>query len=93
MYLKRQSGPHSVALPDGTTLSRTDLPAPTTKRWVASRKATVVMAVDAGLITSKEACEIYALSEEELAGWRAAVADFGMNALKTTALQKYRRVT
>ena len=55
MYIRRIPGPHSVTLPDGTQMTRADLPAPTTRRWVASRKAAVVRAVDAGLITAEEA--------------------------------------
>ena len=81
-----------VTLHDGRTLSRADLPDPETRRWVASRKAVVVHAVDAGLIDTDEACALYALSEEELDGWRNAVASFGEPALKTTALQKYRQM-
>ena len=50
MYLKRVDGPRQVTLPDGTILSRADLPPPDTRRWVASRKAVVVNAVLYGLI-------------------------------------------
>lgn len=92
MYLKRTHLPHVVTLDDGSTLSRADLPDPKTRRWVASRKAVVVQAVAAGLIDAEEACKIYGLSEEELEGWRQAVEQFGVSALKTTALQKYRQL-
>ncbi len=92
MYLKRPTGPRMVTLADGTRLSRADLPSPKTSRWVASRKAAVVRAVDAGLIDNEEACEMYGLSEEELDSWRSAVAEFGVGALKTTALQRFRQV-
>ncbi len=81
-----------VTLPDGSTLSRADLPSEKTSRWVASRKAMVVKAVDAGLLDNKEACATYGLSEEELESWRVAVAEFGEGALKTTALQKFRQL-
>ena len=64
MYLKRVDGPRQVTLPDGSTLSRADLPKPDTRRWVASRKALVVKAVVYGLITQTEALDRYALSEE-----------------------------
>ena len=90
MYLKRAAGPRMVTLPDGSTLTRADLPSPKTSRWVASRKAAVVKAVDGGLLDNAEACATYGLSEEELESWRAAVAEFGEGALKTTALQKFR---
>lgn len=92
MYLKRVDGPRQVTLPDGSTLSRADLPSPDTRRWVASRKATVVRAVLYGLITQTEAQERYALSEEEFDLWRQAVEQHGENALKVTAIQKYRQL-
>lgn len=90
MYLKRPSGPRVVTLKDGSTLSRADLPSVNTTRWVASRKAVVVKAVEAQLLDFNEACDMYALSEEELESWRLAVSEFGESALKTTALQRYR---
>ncbi len=90
MYIRRIKGPHSVTLPDGRLLTRSDLPAPETRRWVASRKAAVVAAVDHGLVTAREACETWGLSEEELQAWRRAAARHGIGALKATALQRYR---
>ena len=92
MYLKRVDGPRQVTLPDGTVLTRADLPPPDTRRWVASRKAVVVKAVIYGLITQSEALERYALSEEELTLWRAAVQQHGETALKVTTIQKYRQL-
>jgi hypothetical protein len=92
MYLKRVDGPRQVTLPDGTILTRADLPAPDTRRWVASRKAVVVNAVLHGLITQTEAMERYALSEEEFDIWRRAVEQHGVKALKVTAIQKYRQL-
>jgi len=90
MYIRRIPGPVSVTLPDGTQMTRADLPPPDTRRWVASRKAAVVRGVDAGLITQDEALALYGLSEEELGSWRDAVARHGESALKATALQKFR---
>jgi len=92
MYLKRVDGPRQVTLPDGSMLSRADLPATDTRRWVASRKAIVVKAVLYGLITLPEALKRYALSEEEFNFWQLAVKEHGENALKVTALQKYRQL-
>jgi len=92
MYLKRVDGPRQVTLPDGTTLSRADLPGPETRRWVASRKAVVVKAVVYGLISEAEALERYALSEEEFGLWRQAVATHGEKALRVTTIQKYRQL-
>lgn len=90
MYIRRIKGPHSVTLPNGTVMTRADLPDAKTRRWVASRKAAVVRAVDHGLITEDEAQETWDLSREELAGWRDAVGRHGVEALRATALQRYR---
>jgi hypothetical protein len=90
MYIRRIRGPHSVTLPDGTIMTRADLPQPQTRRWVASRKAAVVRAVDHGLITEAEAQETWDLSSEELEAWRMAVVRHGVAALRATALQRYR---
>jgi hypothetical protein len=92
MYIRREKGPVFVTLPDGTKMTRGDLPPVNTKRWVARRKATVVAAVDHGLIEASEACEMYRLSDEELDLWRTAVRDFGAAALRVTAIQKYRQL-
>ncbi|MBW6506929.1 MAG: DUF1153 domain-containing protein [Rhodobacteraceae bacterium] len=91
MYLKKVAGPRAVTLPDGSVLSRADLPPRDTCRWVASRKAVLVKAVACGLIPLKEVLETYGVSEEEFALWCAAVANHGEAALKVTALQKYRQ--
>ncbi|MBF9029850.1 DUF1153 domain-containing protein [Rhodobacterales bacterium HKCCE3408] len=90
MYIRRDKVPQSVTLPDGRVMTRADLPSPRTRRWVASRKAAVVIAVEAGLVTEEEALEIWALSEEELTSWKQAVSLHGIAALKATAVQKYR---
>jgi hypothetical protein len=92
MYLKRVDGPRQVTLPDGSILTRADLPPPHIQRWVASRKAVVVKAVLHGLIPEAEALERYGLSAEEFALWRAAVEKHGEGALKVTTIQKYRQL-
>ncbi|MEM6277101.1 MAG: DUF1153 domain-containing protein [Pseudomonadota bacterium] len=91
MYLKKVDGPRTVTLPDGSVMSRADLPPLNTTRWVASRKAGVIKGVAAGLISREEACQMYALSEEELEGWMTAVREHGEKALKATQLKKYRQ--
>jgi hypothetical protein len=48
------------------------LPPHDTARWVANRKAAVVIAVRQRAISRKLACERYRLSSEELASWEAA---------------------
>ena len=92
MYLKKVNGPRTITLPDGSCLSRADLPPADTRRWVASRKALVVYAVEHGLITRDEALETYALSVEEYELWRDAVRNHGEVGLKVTGLQKYRQL-
>ena len=92
MYLKKVDGPRQVTLPDGSILTRADLPPVDTRRWVASRKAVVVKAVIYGLIPEAEALERYALSEEEFVLWRQAVETHGEKALKVTTIQKYRQL-
>jgi hypothetical protein len=91
MFLKRVNGPRMVTLPDGSILTRADLPPPDTRRWVASRKAVVVRAVTSGLISADEACRCYDLSAEELEGWCTAVERHGVEALKATAARRFRQ--
>ena len=91
MYIKRVDGPRAVSLPDGSVLTLADLPPGNTRRWVASRKAIVIRAVEAGLLTRKAALERYGLSDEEFDLWQNAVTLHGVEALKVTALQKYRQ--
>lgn len=91
MYLKKINGPRAVTLPDGRVMTRADLPDANTRRWVASRKAAVVRAISAGLISADEAVEIYQLSHEELESWHVAVEQHGEAALKATAIQRYRQ--
>jgi hypothetical protein len=92
MFLKKVDGPRQVTLPDGSILTRADLPKSDTKRWVTSRKAVVVKAVTYGLISQTEALERYALSEEEFLLWDDAVTKHGEKALRVTSLQKYRQL-
>lgn len=92
MYLKKLDGPRAVTLPDGSTMTRADLPDPRVARWVASRKAAVVRAVQHGLVSRDEVLDRYGLSAEELDSWMAAVERFGEPALKATAVQRYRQL-
>lgn len=92
MFLKRVDGPRQITLPDGSILTRADLPPADTRRWVASRKAVVVRAVVYGLISEREALERYALSEEEFDLWRTGAAKHGDDGLKVTAIQEYRQL-
>lgn len=91
MYLHKVEGPRSVSLPDGSILTRADLPPTSTRRWVASRKILVVRGVLYGLISLSEAKQKYGISDEEFNGWVSLVAEHGVAALKATALKKYRQ--
>ncbi|QIE44374.1 DUF1153 domain-containing protein [Pseudohalocynthiibacter aestuariivivens] len=92
MYLKKVDGPRAVTLPDGTVMTQGDLPAPDTRRWVASRKLAVVRGVLYGLISQEDACDRYALSEDEFCEWIRAVSLHGEEALKATALKEFRQL-
>ena len=54
------------------------------------RKAAVVAAVRAGVITLEEARRRYQLSEEEFRAWQRAFEAHGLSGLRTTRLQSYR---
>ena len=92
MYLHKVEGPRSVTLPDGTILTRADLPSADTRRWVASRKVLVVRGVLYGLISLSDAKKRYGISDEEFNTWVSAVAEHGIDALKVTTLKKYRQL-
>ena len=70
-----------------------ELPPPTTKRWVARRKAAVVAAVHAGVITVEEACRRYQLSEEEFLAWQGAFEAHGLPGLNATRIRYHRNLS
>lgn len=72
-------------------MSIDDLPPPDTKRWVSRRKAQVLAGIRVGLITMEEACERYMLSVEELLSWQRLIDNHGVQGLKTTKIQEYRK--
>ena len=74
----------------GPIASLDSLPPPDTKRWVIRRKAEVVAAVRAGVITLEEACRRYTLSIEEFLSWQRLVDSHGLPGLRVTRLQDYR---
>ena len=74
----------------GPDLATADLPSAGTRRWVARRKAQVVAAVRAGLLTLDDACGRYNLSSEEFASWERAIDRHGLGALRVTRLQEFR---
>ena len=67
-----------------------DLPPPGIKRWVIRRKAEVVAAVRAGILSLDEACDRYTLSVEEFLSWQRSIDRHGLRGLRTTRLQDYR---
>jgi hypothetical protein len=91
MYLKKVDGPRSVTLADGSVMTQADLPPANTRRWVASRKAAVVRGVAYGLISQSDALKKYHISSDEFQEWVRAVSEHGEEALKATAVQKYRQ--
>ena len=64
------------------------LPPASTTRWVASRKAAVVAAVQAGLLTVMEACRRYGLSHEEFAEWERHYEVEGIKGLRARSRRR-----
>lgn len=91
MFIKKVDGPRHVTLPDGSVLTRGDLPPADTRRWVARRKATVVHAVSHGLLARDEALDRYGLSDEEFSLWEQSVTQHGEAGLRVTKIQAYRQ--
>jgi len=67
-----------------------ELPPPDTKRWSSRRKAAVVVATRAGILSRVEAGQRYMLSDEELADWEAAFDSRGIPGLRSSSLHLYR---
>jgi hypothetical protein len=74
----------------GSVSSIESLPPKDTKRWVIRRKAEVVAAVRAGVISLEDACKRYTLSVEEFLSWQRLVDSHGLPGLRVTRLQDYR---
>jgi hypothetical protein len=103
MQTKATTPLNSIAQPDAHASESADwlldvssgvsldsLPPPETKRWVIRRKAEVVAAVRAGVLTLEEACQRYTLSVEEFLSWQRLVDSHGLPGLRVTRLQDYR---
>jgi hypothetical protein len=73
------------------TLLSEGLPPPNTRRWVVRRKAAIVVAVESGMITIQQVCQVYQLTEEEFLSWKHALETHGLAGLCTTRIQQYRR--
>jgi hypothetical protein len=76
--------------PSGDVVTLADLPSPRVTRWVIRRKAEVVLAVHAGLLSREEACSRYRLTVEEFLSWQRSIERHGLLGLRTTQLQQYR---
>jgi hypothetical protein len=60
------------------------VPPVTTTRWIPRRKAQVVRAIEAGLLSPEEARRLYCLSEEELESWQRTLRQVGEPGLRVT---------
>jgi hypothetical protein len=82
--------PSPIIGPDGEALTLADLPEPNTKRWVPRRKARIVTAVSAGLLSLDDACTRYALTVEEFLSWKDALSHYGLDGLRGSKMQEHR---
>jgi hypothetical protein len=67
--------------PDGQVLTLANLP-PRNTRWVARRKAEIVLAVSGGILSMTEACARYALSADEFIAWERSYVERGLAGLR-----------
>ena len=67
-----------------------DLPPPDIVRWGIRRKAAVVRAIEAEVLTFEGACVRYGLSPEELQSWVQRLSNHGVGGLRVTRLTDYR---
>lgn len=58
---------------------------------MARRKATVVAAVRANVISLEEACERYDLTVEEFRSWERVIDEHGVRGLRATRLGEIRK--
>lgn len=72
-------------------ITSTNLPSPYPTRWVASRKATLVRDVQAGLLTLEEACAHYSISTDEFSMWEGRLARHGVRGLRARAFRDLTR--
>lgn len=86
VHMRESPSSHTAPVigPLGLALTLDDLPPPHTKRWVIRRKAEIVIAVNSGLLSLNEACDRYALSQEEFMAWERSFRDFGLEGLHVT---------
>lgn len=62
-------------------------------RWVRSRKAAVVRAINNNFMTEVEALHLYGITEQELNAWRQQFETDGEAGLSASALAQHHRQT
>jgi hypothetical protein len=90
MFEYTNSRPLRIVGPCREVLTRDTMPPVDTNRWVASRKAQVVAAVETGLMPIDEVLARYRLSHEEFYGWQRALHSAGVRGLRIAWAQEDR---
>ena len=67
------------------------LPPPHTKRWTVRRKAAVIEAVRAKMLSVEEACTRYRISIDEFRAWERDFEQHGIPGLRSTRVGIYRK--
>lgn len=86
--MRHEPHPAHVIGPTGDVMTPADLPPARVKRWVPRRKAQIVVAVHAGLLSLAEAQDRYAISAEEFLAWERDYAEGGLGALRVSHLHR-----
>ena len=87
----RSLGPssrHQVGL--GEPVAVSSLPPPETRRWSPRRKAQLVCAVQAGLLSVEDVCARYSITLEEWSNWETQFARDGRRGLRVLGISQYR---
>ena len=64
------------------------LPPQDTVRWIASRKASLVRAVHAGVLSADEACARYRITVDEFLVWQTRLERHGVQGLRVRAYKQ-----
>lgn len=68
-----------------------ELPPADTCRWDSKRKAQIVEAVRAGVLSIEQATDTYDMSIEEFLSWQLLYERYGANGLTVKHAKKYRK--
>jgi hypothetical protein len=82
-----RKNPGRTGIADNGALMPLIVPSANTVRWVARRKANVVAAVHAGILSKPEACQRFGLSPEEFREWEHRYKADGVEGLRVSAHQ------